>query len=60
MVMAKWDLGKLKVSKVDRVSCLEVIVSVMEDELDALHEKVKALEVKISIQEVLETREKNV
>ena len=38
--MAKWDLDKLKV---DEVKVLEVVVSVMEDELDTLHEKLLLL-----------------
>ena len=44
-------------AKLDKLSILEVVVSVMEDEIDTLHEKVKALEIRMGIQEVLAQRE---
>ena len=44
-------------AKLDKLSILEVVVSVMEDEIDTLHEKIKALEIRMGIQEVLAQRE---
>jgi len=44
-------------AKLDKLSILEVVVSVIEDEIDTLHEKVKALEIRMGIQEVLAQRE---
>jgi hypothetical protein len=45
-----------KILDVDKVKVLEVVVSVMEDELDTLHEKIKALEIRMGIQELLKER----
>ena len=43
--------------KLDKLSVLELVVSVMEDEIDILTEKVKALEIKMGIQELLAQQE---
>ncbi len=37
----------------DKLNVLEVVVAVMEDQLDALHERVKALEIRMGIQELV-------
>ena len=43
--------------KLDKLSVLELVVSVMEEEIDTLHERIKSLEIRMGIQELLAQQE---
>ena len=44
-------------AELNKVVVLEAVVAVMEEEIDTLHEKVKSLEIRMGIQELLAQQE---